>query len=334
MLRAIVWNELEKVLRRRWLLIGLVTIAVVGIGLSLDLVQAQPGDWKVQASAQIAEMRSAEAMLQQPPPGLPANFQSQVNASIAAQVAAEQYLLDHDIPPSDWFPVGRAIGSILKTGFGFMLLLFGWLAAESIAQERADRTLGSLLSRPVSRLRVLAGKAIALQLIATAVLLAAMVPVYVITGLQHGGWTALANPVMVLQDPAKGVAAGNVALLPTWLYVAVAVAMSLAAILVALALGMLVSVIVRGPGLAVAGTLGALLLLQPLAAMAKLSLNDPTWLHYTFLPYLSPANELTSEPTVGLGYSSVGLSLWILVLWAVALGVIAAASFARRSETA
>ncbi len=37
MLRAIVSNELEKVVRRRWLLIVLVTVAVVGLGLAIEL---------------------------------------------------------------------------------------------------------------------------------------------------------------------------------------------------------------------------------------------------------------------------------------------------------
>jgi len=41
-----------------------------------------------------------------------------------------------------------------------------------VAQERAERTLGLLLSRPVSRRTVLIGKAAALQIVATAVLLA------------------------------------------------------------------------------------------------------------------------------------------------------------------
>lgn len=332
MLRAIVWNELEKVVRRRWLLIAGVAAAVVGIGMSLQLAAPQPADWKTQIRDEISQMKAARAMLQQPPPGMPAGFESSVLATFDAQVSAEQYLLDHGVAPSDWFPAGRAISAILKAGFGFLLLLFGWLAAESITQERADRTLPLLLSRPVSRLKILAGKAIALQAVATAVLVGAMIPVYLVTGLQHGGWGALSARVMVLDDPIKGVIAGNVELVPTWLYLALALALSLAATLVALALGMLASVVARGPGLAVAGTLGGLLLLQPVAAMAKLSLNDPAWLHYTFLPYLAPTTELTSQPAAGLGYSSIGLSLGVLTLWAVVLLAGAMVFFKSRNE--
>ena len=332
-LRAVVWNELEKLVRRRWLLIVLVSVAVVGLGLALELAAPQPADWKSQTRDQIAQLRAAKDELQNSPGGVPAGFQASLGAAIDQQLAAEQYLVDHDIPPSDWYPAGRAIGTILKTGFGFLLLLFGWLAAESVAQERADRTLGLLLSRPVSRRTVLFGKAIALQVVATAVLLAAMLPVYVITGLQHGGWAALTTRVMVLDDPVKGVLAGNIELLPTWFYMVVALVLSLAAVLVAQALGLLVSILARGPGLAIGATLCALLVLQPLAAVMRLALKDPAWLHYTFWPYLSPTTELTSQPTIGLGYSSAGLSLAVLVVWAAAFLVVGLTLFARRSET-
>ena len=333
MLRAVVWNELEKLVRRRWLLIVLVTAAVVGLGIAIELASPQPADWKSQTREQIAQLRAAKDQLQSAPEGVPAGFQASLNAAIDQQLAAEQYLLDHDIAPSDWYPAGRAIGTILKTGFGFLLLLFGWLAAESVAQERADRTLGLLLSRPVSRRKVLFGKAIALQVAATVVLLAAMLPVYVITGLQHGGWAALTTRIMVLDDPVKGVLAGNIELLPAWFYMLAAMVLSLAAVLVAQALGLLVSILARGPGLAIGSTLCALLVLQPLAAVLRLALKDPAWLHFTFWPYLSPSTELTSQPTMGLGYSSVGLSLSVLLVWAVAFLVVGLALFTRRSET-
>ena len=333
MLRAVVWNELEKLVRRRWLLIVLVTAAVVGLGIAIELASPQPSDWKSQTREQIAQLRAAKDQLQSAPEGVPAGFQASLNAAIDQQLAAEQYLLDHDIAPSDWYPAGRAIGTILKTGFGFLLLLFGWLAAESIAQERADRTLGLLLSRPVSRRKVLFGKAIALQVVATGVLLAAMLPVYVITGLQHGGWAALTTRIMVLDDPVKGVLAGNIELLPAWFYMLAAMVLSLAAVLVAQALGLLVSILARGPGLAIGSTLCALLVLQPLAAVLRLALKDPAWLHFTFWPYLSPSTELTSQPTMGLGYSSAGLSLSVLLVWAVAFLVVGVALFTRRSET-
>jgi len=333
MLRAVVWNELEKLVRRRWLLIVLVTAAVVGLGIAIELASPQPADWRSQTREQIAQLRAAKDQLQSAPEGVPAGFQASLNAAIDQQLEAERYLLDHDIAPSDWYPAGRAIGTILKTGFGFLLLLFGWLAAESVAQERADRTLGLLLSRPVSRRKVLFGKAIALQVVATVVLLAAMLPVYVITGLQHGGWAALTTRIMVLDDPVKGVLAGNIELLPAWFYMLAAMVLSLAAVLVAQALGLLVSILARGPGLAIGSTLCALLVLQPLAAVLRLALKDPAWLHFTFWPYLSPSTELTSQPTMGLGYSSAGLSLSVLLVWAVAFLVVGVALFTRRSET-
>ena len=165
------------------------------------------------------------------------------------------------------------------------------------------------------------------------VLLAAMLPVYVITGLQHGGWAALTTRIMVLDDPVKGVLAGNIELLPAWFYMLAAMVLSLAAVLVAQALGLLVSILARGPGLAIGSTLCALLVLQPLAAVLRLALKDPAWLHFTFWPYLSPSTELTSQPTMGLGYSSAGLSLSVLLVWAVAFLVVGVALFTRRSET-
>ncbi len=332
-MRAVVCNELEKLVRRRWMLIVLVTGAVVGLGMAIELASPQPSDWKSQTRNEISQLRAARDEVQNAPGGVPAGFQASLGAAIDQQIAAEQYLIDHDIPPSDWYPAGRAIGTILKTGFGFLLLLFGWLAAESVAQERADRTLGMLLSRPVSRRTVLLGKAVALQLVAAAVLVAAMLPVYLITGLQHGGWAALSTKIMVLDDPVKGVLAGNIELLPTWLYVLLALVLSLAAVLVAQAVGLVVSILARGPGIAIGVTLGALLVLQPLAAVLKLAMKDPAWLHYTFWPYLNPSTELTSQPTIGLGYSSAGLSLSVLLLWAVVFLTVAVALFRRRSET-
>lgn len=332
MLRAVVWNELEKLIRRRWLLIALVTVAVVGLGLVIELATPQTADWKSQTRQQISQLQSTKAQMQGST-SLPVGLRDSFVSAIDQQLAAEQYLLDHDVPPSDWYPAGRASSVILKTGFGFLLLLFGWLAAESVAQERAERTLGMLLSRPVSRRTVLIGKAAALQIVATTVVLAAMVPVYLITGLQHGGWAAITTQVMVLDDPVKGVLAGNVELLPTWWYVAVALGLSLIAALVAQGLGLLLSIVSRGPGLAIGLTLGALFVLPPLASVVEFALKDPAWMHYTFLAYLSPAAQLTSEPTTGPGFSSAGLSLAVLLVWAAAFLIGAVTLFARRSET-
>jgi ABC-type transport system involved in multi-copper enzyme maturation permease subunit len=314
-------------------MIVLVVFAVVGLGMAIELAAPQPADWKSQTRQQIAQLQTAKGMLQSSPAGVPAGFEASLGSAIDKQIAAEQYLINQNVPPSDWYPAGRAISTILKTGFGFLLLLFGWLAAESVAQERADRTLSLLLSRPVSRRTVVIGKAAALQIVATAVLLVAMVPVYLITGLQHGGWAALTTRVMVLDDPVKGVLAGNIELLPTWFYFVVALALSLTAVLVAQALGLLVSILSRGPGIAIGATLGALLVLQSLAAVIKLSLKDPGWLQYTFWPYLSPTTELTSQPTIGLGYSSAGLSLTVLLVWAALLLAAAITLFSRRNET-
>ena len=157
--------------------------------------------------------------------------------------------------------------------------------------------------------------------------------VYLITSLQHGGWAGLTTRVMVLDDPAKGVLAGNIELLPTWFYFVLALLWSLGAVLAAQALGLLISILSRGPGIAIGATLGALLVLQPLAAVMKLSLNDPAWLHYTFWPYLTPTTELTSQPTNGLGYSSAGMSLAVLLVWAALLLVAAVTVFTRGSET-
>ena len=39
------------------------------------------------------------------------------------------------------------------------------------------------------------------------------------------------------------------------------------------------------------------------------------------------------QPTIGLGYSSAGLSLAVLVVWAAAFLVVGLTLFARRSET-
>jgi ABC-2 type transport system permease protein len=334
MLRAVVWNELEKLIRRRRLVIVLVAVAVVGFGLVIDLATTQPADWKAQTRQQIAQLQATKAQLQGSAGGVPAGLKASFGSAVDQQIASEQYLIDHDIPPSDWYPAGRAISAVLRTGFGFLLLLFGWLAAESVAQERTERTLGLLLSRPVSRRTVLIGKAAALQIVATGVLLAAMVPVYVITGLQHGGWAGLTTQVMVLDDPVKGVLAGNIELIPTWLYVVVALVLSLTAVLVAQALGLLVSILSRGPGLAIGLTLGALFVVPPLASVMKVALKDPAWLHYTFLPYLTPTSELTSDPTGGLGYSSAGLSLAVLLVWAALLLAAAVIYFSRRSENA
>jgi ABC-type transport system involved in multi-copper enzyme maturation permease subunit len=333
MLPVVVWNELEKLIRRRGLLIVLVTAAVIGFGLVIDLATPQQADWKSQTRQQIAQLEADKVQAQHAPAGLPAGIEASLGSAIDQQIASEQYLVDHDVPPLDWYPAGRAVAIILKTGFAFLLLLFGWLAAESVAQERSEHTLALLLSRPVSRRTLLFGKAAALQIVATTVLLVAMVPVYLVTGLQHAGRASLTTSVMVLDDPVKGVLAGNIELLPTWFYVVAAVALSLAAVLVTQALGLLMSILSRGPALAIGLTLGTLFVLQPMASVVKLALRDPSWLHYTFLPYLSPSNELTSDPTVGLGYSSAGLSLTVLLVWAILLLVAAVTLFARRNES-
>src|SRR5579864_8827319 len=99
MLPVVVWNELEKLIRRRGLLIVLVTAAVIGFGLVIDLATPQQADWKSQTRQQIAQLEADKVQAQRAPAGLPAGLEASLGSAIDQQIASEQYLVDHDVPP-------------------------------------------------------------------------------------------------------------------------------------------------------------------------------------------------------------------------------------------
>ena len=168
----LVENEVLKLWkRRRFRLVLLILVALIGIDRVRAVDRAASGsgrekDWRIETQERVARMRNWLRQGRMP--------DSQKNW-MQFEIARLQYHLDRDIDPD------AVSGPLFTRGFAnaasylLLPLLAIVFAADVVSSEFSQGTIKLLLTRPVSRRRVLASKLVALILaIALTVLVGGM----------------------------------------------------------------------------------------------------------------------------------------------------------------
>lgn len=317
-------NELEKLwTRRRWVLVAVVVLTAT-FGLIEAIAARHNESWQDRVQGEIQQLHAVKENLQR---GQGVVIGQGSGQTIDVQIAQKEYQLSRNIAPADWHPLGKAATiTFLQMGLVFVLV-FGWLAAELVAQERSERTINLLLSRPVSRSQVLGAKGLALFAAAVATLLAAAVLTFVIAIAADRRLGSLTSGTLLFNDPSAPQT--DVVILPLWLYAVITAGLTILALLVAEGLGMLLSTLSRGPGVAIGATVGILAILPGLANLLGGMTPSSGWLQLFFFSHLTTASRLASG-----GFHATGTAVLVLLGWSALFYITSALLFRQSDELA
>ncbi|MBA2943133.1 DUF2705 family protein [Paenibacillus sp. CGMCC 1.16610] len=173
----LIQNEQMKIYRRlRTWILGLLLIVIVVLAGLVYHPGTDAGDkWKVSAVETI-EHNKKELENKD----LPDKFKQEMKEEIALQ----QYMLDHNYPPTDYTLWG---GAIRASGIILVVTLFTVIiAGDMVAGEFTWGTIKLLLIRPASRAKILLSKYITTLLFAVTLLIVLFITALIVNGFLYG----------------------------------------------------------------------------------------------------------------------------------------------------
>lgn len=324
-LLRLVENEVLKLLKRRLfrvvllILVGLIGLIVFGQSRARERIFAGR-EWRIRTQERVAGMQ---------------NFLRSGRAPTTAQrwtrfeMARLQYHLDRNIDPEAMSgPLFARFFANLASHFLLPLLVLIF-ASDIVSSEFAQGTIKLLLTRPVSRIEVLASKVSALFLAVTLTVLLGGIVAYAF-GCVAYGWRGWGAPVLTgFRSGGETLDVSSVRAVVLWKDVVLVYGLAWFSALVVAALGFLTSVLLRSTAAAM-GTMFA-----GLIAGSVLPLAAPTWeaQKYLFATNLALPDFYSGGPTPIPGIT-IGFSVVVLLVWAAAALAVAFAVFARRDVLA
>lgn len=325
---GLVYNEMLKVVRKRRILVVLLILAVlIPVFTYAQYRTAQStakqlgtSDWRAVLQQQIIDMQNRLASSR-----VPNEWKNWTRLNMQQQ----QYYLDHNInPTSPGAPtfVRKFVEESLSL---FLPLLVVVIASDIVSSEYGGGTIKLLLTRPVSRSRVLWSKFVALQLAVAMILLLSGILSYLISGVLFGysGWTM---PVLTgFQEHSGELVTTHVHLVPQWKYILMGYGLAWFACAAVATISLMVSVLVRST----AASMG--IMMAALISGTLLSQLAPTWsaLKYLAFTNLELTNFLSGSPTMVEGLT-LPFSLIVLSVWSLISLIVAFAVFTRRDVLA
>ncbi|GMA50841.1 ABC transporter permease [Alicyclobacillus contaminans] len=318
-------NEVMKMLRkRRFQVVLLILFALMAVfsyaeKQAANTLARQLGtaDWHVRLQHQITE---ATNRLRSP------LLSAAEKAGLQATIQEGQYELAHDINP-----YAPGAPSFMKTfmdeGITLLVPLFVIvIASDMVSSELSGGTIKMLLTRGVSRAKVLASKLVALVLLVALLLSAIAVSSYLISGLFFGyqGWGL---PVLMgFHTTASGtVDVGHVYTVPQWKYLCMTFGLGFFVCLCIACLSFMVSTLVQST----ASSMG--IMMAALIAGTLLTTLATSWTAAKYLPVvnlqLSGYLNGSPPPLAGMTFS---FSLCVLLIWAALAIVVSFLVFTRR----
>lgn len=328
-LSGLVENETLKILRRRRfrlvLLVLAILLAVVVFAQDRQRRNSErdhPGrSWRGRVEARLSQMERRLAQQRSLPSGW-ARW-------LRFETGRLKYHLEKDIDPDavtgPLFCRGFAgVGSIL-----LLPLLVSVLGADLVSSEFSEGTVSLLLTRPVSRWKVLLSKFAAMALFTTLTILAAAVLSWAISGVAFGwrGWDAPA--VTGFRLSATGFDVSEVRVLPLWQDALAAWGLAWYAALAVGGVTMLLSVVFRSTAAAM-GTMMATLIGGTILSRVASDWEGAKWFFVSCLPL---AEYYTGVPTPFPGMS-LAFCAEVLAAWALAASAVSFVLFGRRDVTA
>ena len=254
MFLALVQNETLKILRRKrfavviGILIGI--LSVISYAQYRQLRFHEHRNWRAEVQQRVAAMQNR----------LRAGRLSETwSRSMRAEVNRLQFYLDHDIDP-DQATVPLFVRQFANAaGFLLLPLLIAVLGSDIVSAESAEGTDKLLLTRPVSRWKVLASKLVALWIFATLTLFCGALLSYAIAApvLPRGGWTA---PTFTGFQILRGAfRLDAVRQLPLWRDTLIAYGLEWYALITVASIALMLSVLFRSSAAAIGTMLAALI---------------------------------------------------------------------------
>ena len=321
----LVENEVLKLWkRRRFRLVLLILVGLVG---TIVFAQSQSRekfgsrkDWRVDTQERVARMRNWLRQGRMP--------ESQRNW-MNFEISRLQYHLDRDIDPE------AVSGPLFTRGFAnaasylLLHLLAIVFAADVVSSEFSQGTIKLLLTRPISRARVLASKLAALLLAIGLTVLVGGCVAYLFGGLAYGykGWGA---PILTgFRQTGGTFDASAVRSVPLWQDAIAVFGLAWFAAAVVAVIGFLTSVLLRSTAASMGTMFAALILGTILPRLA------PTW---AFQKYLFPTNlplpDYYSGSPPPIPGMTIEFSVLMLALWGIGAAVVAFVVFVRRDVLA
>jgi ABC-2 type transport system permease protein len=321
----LVENEVLKLWkRRRFRLVLLILVGLVG---TIVFAQSQSRekfgsrkDWRVDTQERVARMRN---WLRQG--RMPDSQRNWMNFEISRL----QYHLDRDIDPE------AVSGPLFTRGFAnaasylLLHLLAIVFAADVVSSEFSQGTIKLLLTRPISRARVLSSKLAALLLAIGLTVLVGGCVAYLFGGLAYGykGWGA---PILTgFRQTGGTFDASLVRSVPLWQDAIAVFGLAWFAAAVVGVIGFLTSVLLRSTAASMGTMFAALILGTILPRLA------PTW---AFQKYLFPTNlplpDYYSGSPPPIPGMTIEFSVLMLALWGIGAAVVAFVVFVRRDVLA
>jgi ABC-2 type transport system permease protein len=329
---GLIENEALKILRRKRFRIVLIVLAAI---LSL-VVFAQDRqrrnqrrdnptlDWRAGV-----EKRATELERRMNERRVPENFKRWMRY----ESGRLRYYLSKNLNPNE---ITGPIFTRAFAGVGSVLLiplLVAVFGADLVSSEFAEGTITLLLTRPVSRWKVLLSKVVAMGLFTTLTLLAAFFLAWGISGVAFG-WSGWGAPILTGfrlggASPAAGFDLSGVRMVALWQDTFAAWGLAWFSALAVGSITLLLSVVFRSAAAAM-GTMMATLVGGTILSRIASDWDGAKWFFVTNLPL---PDYYAGLPTPFEGMT-LAFSVWVLLAWAAASLAAAFLLFTRRDVTA
>ena len=329
---GLIENEALKILRRKRFRIVLIVLAAI---LSL-VVFAQDRqrrnqrrdnptlDWRAGV-----EKRATELERRMNERRVPENFKRWMRY----ESGRLRYYLSKNLNPNE---ITGPIFTRAFAGVGSVLLiplLVAVFGADLVSSEFAEGTITLLLTRPVSRWKVLLSKVVAMGLFTTLTLLAAFFLAWGISGVAFG-WSGWGAPILTGfrlggASPAAGFDLSGVRMVALWQDTFAAWGLAWFSALAVGSITLLLSVVFRSAAAAM-GTMMATLVGGTILSRIASDWDGAKWFFVTNLPL---PDYYAGLPTPFEGMT-LAFSVWVLFGWALAALAAAFVLFTRRDVTA
>src|SRR5262252_5700584 len=324
MFLPLVENEMLKLLRRRrFRLALLILVALLGlIVYGQTRIRERTGgkDWRIRAQERIASMQNQLRSGRMP---------KTAERWARFEVSRLQYHVDRNINPDEISGPLFARGFATAASYLLLPLLALVFASDIVSSEFTQGTIKLLLTRPVSRARVLTSKLAALLLAITLAVLLGGVVAYALGSLAFGprGWGA---PILTgFRLSGDAVDLSSVRAVPLWEDAVVVFGLAWFATLSVGMLAFLASVVLRSTAASM-GTMFAALIAGTILPRLAPSWEAQRYLFVTNLP-LPDYYSGSPPPIPGI---TVVFAVVVLALWSAAAILAAFLVFVRRDVLA
>jgi ABC-2 type transport system permease protein len=324
MFLPLVENEMLKLLRRRrFRLALLILVALLGLivyGQTRIRERAGGRDWRIRAQERIASMQNQLRSGRMP---------KTAERWARFEISRLQYHLDRNVNPDEISGPLFARGFATAASYLLLPLLALVFASDIVSSEFTQGTIKLLLTRPVSRARVLTSKLAALLLAITLAVLLGGIVAYTLGSLAFGprGWGA---PILTgFRLSGDAVDLSSVRSVPLWEDTIVVFGLAWFATLSVGMLAFLASVVLRSTAASM-GTMFAALIAGTILPRLAPSWEAQRYLFVTNLP-LPDYYSGSPPPIPGI---TVVFAAAMLALWAAAAIAASYAVFLRRDVLA